>query len=50
MGLTGSNSRMEKIYAHDPRMLTQTPPHYISPDDAGWEVGYWKEVQNHISD
>lgn len=38
--LTGYN----KHYTHDPRMLYDTPPHFLEPVNAGWEIVTWREV------
>lgn len=31
-------------FKHDPKLLYQTPPFFIEPVDAGWEVNSWREV------
>ncbi len=40
--LTGYN----KNYRHDPRMRYDTPPHFLEPTNAGWEVVSWQETTN----
>lgn len=40
--LTGYN----KNYRHDPRMAYDTPPHFLQPVNAGWEIVSWKEIAN----
>jgi Tfp pilus assembly protein PilX len=29
---------------HDPRLLYDTPPHFLDPENAGWEIVSWKRV------
>ena len=33
-----------KDYSHDPRMAFDTPPHFLEPANAGWEVLNWREI------
>jgi hypothetical protein len=33
-----------KNYSHDPRMAYDTPPHFLEPTNAGWEIVTWKKV------
>lgn len=33
-----------KSYHHDPRMAYDTPPHFLEPVNAGWEIISWKET------
>ncbi|MEW6276057.1 MAG: pilus assembly PilX N-terminal domain-containing protein [Bacillota bacterium] len=40
--LTGYN----KHYMHDPRMLYDTPPHFLEPVNAGWEIVNWRGAPN----
>lgn len=42
IGSTGYN----KLYAHDPRMFYDYPPHILEPVNVGWEVHDWKETNN----
>ncbi|KAB3537364.1 DUF4900 domain-containing protein [Alkaliphilus pronyensis] len=47
--ISWSNFRgYNKDYAHDPRMLHQSPPHFIEPTNAGWEIFSWREVNQHV--
>ncbi|SHE61499.1 PilX N-terminal [Desulforamulus putei DSM 12395] len=45
VGLVGQTG-YSKNYSFDPRMNYQTPPHFLEPSEAGWEVDYWQEVAN----
>ncbi|WP_313569047.1 hypothetical protein [Acetoanaerobium noterae] len=38
-----------KDYAHDNRMEYQSPPYFTSPENSGWEIKEWKEVNDHVS-
>lgn len=33
----------QKDYAHDPRMRYDTPPYFLEPENAGWEILSWSE-------
>jgi hypothetical protein len=33
-----------KDYTHDRRMSYDTPPHFLEPTNAGWEIVSWKRV------
>lgn len=33
-----------KDYAHDPRMAYDTPPHFLEPVNAGWEIVNWRHA------
>lgn len=35
-----------KKYTHDPRMSYDTPPHFLEPLNAGWEIRSWREAPN----
>ena len=35
-----------KNYTHDPRMSYDTPPHFLEPLNAGWEIRSWREAPN----
>ncbi|HHX51484.1 MAG TPA: hypothetical protein GX711_08605, partial [Clostridia bacterium] len=35
----------DKDYAHDSRMLYSSPPHFLEPQNTGWELTGWKEIQ-----
>lgn len=35
-------------YTHDPRMLNDMPPHFVSPANSGWYSNHWEETDNHI--
>ncbi len=37
-----------KNYAHDPRMLYMSPPHFLSPSKSGWHIFEWKETTVHL--
>lgn len=42
---SGSGTRRSgysKDYHHDPRMLYDTPPHFLEPVNAGWEIVNWR--------
>ena len=39
----------EKNYAHDPRMDYNTPPHFLEPATAGWDVLRWTETSAHLA-
>jgi len=41
IGTTGYN----KLYAHDPRMFYDYPPHILEPTNVGWEIHDWKEIK-----
>jgi hypothetical protein len=34
----------DKEYAHDPRMMYDAPPHFLEPENAGWEIVEWREI------
>lgn len=53
-GVVGSysvikSSGYKKDYAHDPRMLTEAPPHFLGPKESGWQMVEWNETRNHIT-
>lgn len=53
-GAVGSYSKIKssgykKDYAHDPRMLTEAPPHFLGPKESGWQMVEWNETRNHIT-
>lgn len=33
-----------KDYRHDPRMLYDTPPHFLEPVNAGWQIVSWDRI------
>ena len=35
-------------YTHDPRMLNDMPPSFLSPSNSGWYSNHWEEVNTHI--
>lgn len=35
-----------KAYSHDPRMLYDSPPHFIDPVNSGWKSVSWTEIAN----
>jgi len=35
-----------KNYTHDPRMAYDTPPHFLEPINAGWEMVSWRVIPN----
>lgn len=35
-------------YTHDPRMINNMPPHFISPANSGWYSNHWEEVNTHV--
>ncbi|MGI5879214.1 MAG: hypothetical protein ACOX6L_01290 [Syntrophomonadaceae bacterium] len=35
-------------YTHDPRMLNDMPPHFISPANSGWYSNHWEEISTHV--
>jgi type II secretory pathway pseudopilin PulG len=41
----GRISGYTKKYTHDPRMRYDTPPHFLEPINAGWEIKEWREVK-----
>lgn len=34
----------QRRYAHDPRLVSDYPPHIPDPSNSGWEVYSWKEI------
>lgn len=38
-----------KDYAHDPRMVTVAPPHFLGPKQSGWEMIEWTETRDHLT-
>lgn len=48
---SGSNTRVtgyNKQYYHDPRMAYDSPPHFLEPTNAGWEMMDWVQVANPV--
>lgn len=44
---TGSRlTGYSKNYSHDPRMRYDSPPHFLEPTNAGWEIVSWREAAN----
>lgn len=43
VGYIPNNSGYNKDYAHDPRMRIDTPPNFLEPENAGWEIMSWRE-------
>lgn len=43
-GIVGyvSHSGYSKDYAHDTRMLYDSPPHYLVPEENGWNISVWQ--------
>lgn len=39
-----TNEGYAKDYAHDPRMMYDSPPHFIEPTQTGWEITAWEET------
>ncbi|MDI6907395.1 MAG: hypothetical protein QMC81_07915 [Thermoanaerobacterales bacterium] len=39
-------SGYDKDYTHDPRMRYDYPPHFLEPQNAGWEAVNWREIAN----
>lgn len=37
-------SGYKKVYRHDPRMAYDTPPHFLEPVNAGWEIIDWTKL------
>ncbi len=35
----------DKNYSYDLRMKRYTPPHYVEPENAGWEILNWKIIE-----
>ena len=35
--------RATKNYAHDIRMMYDSPPHFLKPDGSGWEITEWND-------
>lgn len=33
-----------KSYAHDPRLHYDAPPHFLVPNNSGWEIYEWNEI------
>lgn len=33
-----------KNYAYDPRMMYDNPPHFLKPENSGWEIRSWTEI------
>jgi hypothetical protein len=29
---------------YDPRLMYETPPHFLEPLNSGWEIGYWHSI------
>jgi|Wag4MinimDraft_13_1082653.scaffolds.fasta_scaffold03026_2 Tfp pilus assembly protein PilE len=44
VGLVGGSSGYLKNYVHDYRMAYDTPPHFLEPENSGWEIIGWKEI------
>lgn len=44
----GTLDGYSKVYIHDPRLVYETPPHFPSPDNSGWHLARWDEIQTHI--
>lgn len=44
VGIVGGSHGYSKNYVHDYRMAYDTPPHFLEPDNAGWEIIGWKEI------
>jgi hypothetical protein len=43
-GNTNVSGYSNKDYTHDRRMSYDTPPHFLEPTNAGWEIVSWKRV------
>ena len=41
---SGATSGYSKNYAHDPRMMYDQPPYFLEPEESGWEIRDWKEI------
>lgn len=37
-----------KNYWHDPRLMYETPPSFLEPSNAGWEMIEWQEISNPV--
>ncbi|MFZ5591843.1 MAG: hypothetical protein ACOY81_08585 [Bacillota bacterium] len=47
VGTFSGSSRLSgynKDYSHDPRLTYDTPPHFLEPLNAGWELVGWRRV------
>lgn len=44
VGLVGASGYSNKDYTHDRRMSYDTPPHFLEPTNAGWEIVSWNRV------
>ncbi len=42
-GIVGIGTGFTKDYAHDIRMLYESPPYFLAPVDSGWAINTWKE-------
>jgi len=43
-GDRGLTRGYKKNYKHDPRMAYESPPLFLEPENAGWEIISWKRV------
>ena len=41
---TSGNKGYRESNTHDPRLLYDTPPHFLEPLNSGWEIVTWKKV------
>ncbi len=39
----------DKDFAHDNRMLSDSPPHFLVPEESGWEIVEWIETRDHLT-
>lgn len=35
-----------RTFVHDPRLMYESPPRFVGPNQSGWEMIEWKEVSN----
>lgn len=39
-----------RISYHDPRMTYNSPPFFLEPQNSGWHINRWKEVNDHVQE
>lgn len=35
-----------RTFVHDPRLMYESPPRFVGPENSGWEMVEWQEVSN----
>ena len=35
-----------RTFMHDPRLMYQSPPSFMGPENSGWEIIEWREISN----